>query len=45
MKDKRCGIFLMVHFNLQVNPRVHSPHEYGIDYKFGFDFCFWAKLI
>ena len=45
MKGKSCDIFLAVHFGLQVNPRGHSPPDYAIDYKFGFDFGFWEKLI
>ena len=39
------GIFLIVHFGLQINARRHSPSGYAIDHKFGFDFDFWAKLI
>ena len=45
LKGKSCDIFLIVHFGLQVNATGHSPPGYTIDYKFGFDFCFWAKLI
>ena len=45
LKRKSCGIFLIEHFGLQVNARGHSPPGYAIDYKFGFDFGFWTKLI
>ena len=40
-----CCSFLIVHFGLQANAGRHGPPNYAIDYKFGFDFGFWANLI
>ena len=38
---KNCGIFLVV----DLANAGAQPFGYAIDYKFGFDFGFWAKLI
>ena len=45
-KGKNYGIILVVLFGLKANAGGgHSLPGYAIDYKFGFDFGVWAKLI